>query len=62
MSAKPGDDQELTADRTGDALARYDQAGQLHGHERHDQAKAALVERWGEQRRATPDQSSVILT
>lgn len=52
---------ELATGRSADALARYEQAGRVHGHDTRDQAKAALVEGWDEQRRAAPEASSVIL-
>ncbi|MFH6787386.1 Ti-type conjugative transfer relaxase TraA [Methylobacterium sp. MA0201] len=52
---------ELATEQTAAALARYEAAGMVHGHETRDQAKAALVERWDVERRAEPEASSVIL-
>lgn len=52
---------ELATEQAGAALARYEAAGMVHGHDTREGAKAALVERWDAQRRVEPDRSSVIL-
>ena len=50
---------ELATARTGAALSRYAEAGAILAHESHEQARAALVERWAEA--ARDGGSSVIL-
>lgn len=52
---------ELATGRTGQALARYADAGMVRGHATRDEAKAALVEGWAAERSAAPDKSQVIL-
>lgn len=52
---------ELATGRTGLALARYEAAGMVQGHDRHSQATEAVVEGWLRARRETPGVSQMIL-
>ena len=51
----------LATAQTADALDRYEREGMVHAHGSHAQAKAALIARWDQARRATPNQSQIIL-
>src|SRR3989338_6799256 len=51
----------LATGRTGQALAAYEARGMVHAAETRDQAREALVERWGRERAAEPDKSRIIL-
>ncbi|WP_375399023.1 AAA family ATPase, partial [uncultured Sphingomonas sp.] len=52
---------ELATGRTGEALARYDQAGMVHVAETREDAAGALIERWKEARESGLAQSHTIL-
>ena len=52
----------LATGRTGEAIHAYEQRGMVHAGETREQARAALIDRWDEQRRADPAQSRIILT
>ena len=52
---------ELATGRTGAALARYEAAGGLRGHETHGGACRALVDGWDGVRRAEPQASQLML-
>ncbi len=53
---------ELATGRTGEALGRYEQAGNLHVAETREAARAKLVDAWDRDRKAKPDASRIILT
>jgi Ti-type conjugative transfer relaxase TraA len=53
---------ELATGRTGVALGRYEEAGQVHAAETREAARAALVTAWDRDRQAKPDASRIILT
>ena len=53
---------ELATGRTGEALARYDQAGMVHAADTREHAAGALIERWKDARDSSPTQSHTILT
>ncbi len=48
--------------RTGEALAAYSQSGMVHAVDTREGARAALIERWDAERRASPAASRIILT
>jgi len=52
---------ELATARTGAALGRYERAGMVSGHGTREEARAGLVARWDEERRAEPERSRLIL-
>ena len=52
---------ELATGRTGEALARYDQAGMVHAADTREHAAGALIERWKDARDSSPAQSHTIL-
>ena len=52
---------ELATGRTGEALARYDQAGMVHAADTREDAAGALIERWKDARESRPAQSHTIL-
>ena len=52
---------ELATGRTGEALARYDQAGMVHAADTREAAAGALIERWKDARASSPTQSHAIL-
>ncbi|MDM7928850.1 MAG: Ti-type conjugative transfer relaxase TraA [Blastomonas fulva] len=53
---------ELATGRTGEALGRYEQSGNIHVAETREAARAALVDAWDRDRQAKPDASRIILT
>ncbi len=53
---------ELATGRTGEALGRYEEAGNVHVAETRDAARADLVDAWDRDRQAKPDASRIILT
>ncbi|WP_188515685.1 Ti-type conjugative transfer relaxase TraA, partial [Blastomonas aquatica] len=53
---------ELATGRTGEALGRYEQAGNIHVAETREVARADLVDAWDRDRQAKPDASRIILT
>ncbi|MAF64023.1 MAG: Ti-type conjugative transfer relaxase TraA [Blastomonas sp.] len=53
---------ELATGRTGEALARYGEAGHVHVAETREAARAELVDAWDRDRQAKPDASRIILT
>jgi Ti-type conjugative transfer relaxase TraA len=53
---------ELATGRTGEALGRYEQAGNIHVAETREAARAELVDAWDRHRQAKPDASRIILT
>jgi Ti-type conjugative transfer relaxase TraA len=52
----------LATGRTGDAIRAYDTHGMVHSAETREQARDDLIDRWDRDRRASPDQSRIILT
>ena len=52
---------ELATGRTGEALGRYERAGMVVGHGTREAARAGLVAGWAAERRASPEQSRVML-
>jgi Ti-type conjugative transfer relaxase TraA len=52
----------LATERTGEALAAYDEAGHVHAAATRDRAREKLIERWDRDRRAEPGDSRIILT
>jgi Ti-type conjugative transfer relaxase TraA len=52
---------ELAIGQTGDALARYEQAGMVVGHATQEEARAALVEGWLVGRQQEPSRSQLML-
>ena len=53
--------QELATGRTAEALARYQAAGMVRGHQRLEDARAALVAGWAAARAARPAATHIIL-
>ncbi|GGB64331.1 Ti-type conjugative transfer relaxase TraA [Blastomonas aquatica] len=53
---------ELATGRTGEALGRYEEAGNVHVAETREAARAGLVDAWERDRQAKPDASRIILT
>jgi Ti-type conjugative transfer relaxase TraA len=53
---------EFALGRTGEAIARYSQAGMVHASATREDARAALIDRWDAERRAEPGASRIILT
>jgi Ti-type conjugative transfer relaxase TraA len=53
---------ELATGRTGEALGRYNEAGNVHVAETREAARAELVDAWDRDRQAKPDASRIILT
>ncbi|AMK24680.1 Ti-type conjugative transfer relaxase TraA [Sphingobium sp. SJ10-10] len=53
---------QLATGRTGEAIRAYADHGMVHAAETREQARAELVEQWGRERIAAPDQSRIILT
>jgi len=53
---------ELATGRTGEALARYEEAGHIHVAETREAARTALVDAWDQDRKADPKASRIILT
>ena len=53
---------ELATGRTGEALARYEEAKHVHVAETREAARAELVDAWDRDRQAKPDASRIILT
>jgi Ti-type conjugative transfer relaxase TraA len=52
----------LATGRTDEALAAYEEAGQIHAAETREAAREALIDRWDRDRKARPDASRLILT
>ena len=52
---------ELATGRTGEALARYEQAGMVHAADTREDAAGALIERWKDARESSPAQTHTIL-
>ncbi len=48
--------------RTGEAIAAYSSAGMVHAADTRDAARAALIDRWDNERQAAPAASRIILT
>jgi len=53
---------ELATGRTGEALARYEEAGHVYVAETREGARTALVDAWDQDRKADPKASRIILT
>ncbi|HEV7342297.1 MAG TPA: Ti-type conjugative transfer relaxase TraA [Sphingopyxis sp.] len=53
---------ELATGRTGEAIARYAEAGLVHAAETREAARADLVDAWDRDRQHYPDASRIILT
>ncbi|MGQ3230321.1 MAG: Ti-type conjugative transfer relaxase TraA [Blastomonas fulva] len=53
---------ELATGRTGEALARYEEAGHVHVAKTREAARIALVDAWDQDRKADPRASRIILT
>ncbi|MFZ5667002.1 MAG: Ti-type conjugative transfer relaxase TraA [Pseudomonadota bacterium] len=53
---------ELATGRTGEALARYADAGHIHVAETREAARTALVDAWDRDRKLNPQASRIILT
>jgi Ti-type conjugative transfer relaxase TraA len=52
----------LATERTAEAIASYDEHGNLHAAETREQARAELIEGWDADRKAAPNASRLILT
>lgn len=52
----------LATERTGEAIASYDEHGNVQAAETREQARAELIEGWDADRKAAPDASRLILT
>jgi Ti-type conjugative transfer relaxase TraA len=52
---------ELATERTDAALARYQQAGMVHGHATLDEARAAIVAGWDAARKESPEARQIML-
>uniref|UniRef100_UPI000ABC42CA AAA family ATPase n=1 Tax=Sphingobium phenoxybenzoativorans TaxID=1592790 RepID=UPI000ABC42CA len=48
--------------RTAEAISAYSNGGMVHAADTRDAARAALIDRWGTERRAAPTASRIILT
>lgn len=57
-----GATRQLATDRTGEAIGAYAEHGMVHAAPTRDEARAALIERWDDERQAKPDSSNLILT
>jgi Ti-type conjugative transfer relaxase TraA len=53
---------ELATGRTADAIASYDEHGHIHAAATRGEARADLIERWDEDRQASPTATRIILT
>lgn len=53
---------QLATERTGEAIAAYERVGHVHVAATRDDARRELIERWEEERQATPKASRIILT
>jgi Ti-type conjugative transfer relaxase TraA len=53
---------QLATERTGEALAAYDEAGHVHAAATREKASEQLIDRWDRDRRAEPGDSRIILT
>lgn len=53
---------QLATERTGEALAAYQQHDAIHVAETREAARVDLIDRWDRQRQAEPDASRIILT
>ena len=51
----------LATGRTDQALAAYEAAGMVHGHDSKDAARAAVIEGWASERQADPQASRMML-
>ena len=52
----------LATGRTAEAIAAYDERGQVHAAETREQARGRLIERWDRDRAASPAATRIILT
>lgn len=52
---------ELATGKTADALKRYEGEGRVHAHQEQDQAKAAIIAAWSDNRAMRPGQTQIIL-
>jgi Ti-type conjugative transfer relaxase TraA len=52
----------LATERTGEALAAYDEAGHVHAAATRDLAREKLIDRWDRDRQKAPGDSRIILT
>ena len=52
----------LATGRTAEAIAAYDERGNVHAAETREQARVDLIDRWDRDRSAAPDASRMILT
>ncbi|MGV2497474.1 Ti-type conjugative transfer relaxase TraA [Pelagerythrobacter aerophilus] len=53
---------QLATERTGQAIAAYDEAGCVHAAATRDDTRKQLIERWDRDRKERPDNSRIILT
>ena len=53
---------QLATERTGEAIAAYDEAGHVHAAATRDQAREELIDRWDRERHIRPHDSRIILT
>ena len=52
----------LATGRTGEAIRTYEKRGMVYATDTREVARTALIERWDQERRASPDASRIILT
>lgn len=52
----------LATGRTGEAIGTYEERGMVHAADTREAARAALIERWNQERQASPGDSRIILT
>ncbi|MDB5580650.1 MAG: conjugal transfer protein TraA [Bradyrhizobium sp.] len=52
---------QLATDRLDEAIAAYERAGMVHGHDSRELARAALIEGWGRERRDQPEATRMML-
>jgi len=53
---------QLATGRTREAIGAYNEAGHVHAADTREAARKDLIDRWDEARKATPDESRMILT
>lgn len=53
---------QLATGRTGEAIQTYEERGMVHAADRREAARAAMIERWEQERQDSPGDSQIILT
>ena len=53
---------QLATGRTGEAVRTYEERGMVHAADTREDARTALIERWNQDRQASPGDSRIILT